>query len=553
MGLGPSTQGGRVRYLSASQLEKFDAAVFGGCERRWWFRHVAGVVERQTGSQTLGEQVHAQVEHYLKTGEDVLGEVARAGRRFLPRPGPGLLVEVGFGKLLGDDVSSPLVSAGVPFVGRIDLVHRRGEWVTDAGVVVLEPSACEVVDWKTTRQIDDLVDEVTGQVTRRGYAKTAQAIAGTWQMVSYAELARMLWPEVDAVRVGHGYFQTSLPRAASKRSALVPVAVVEERWAGAEALVERIKSAAGEADVRNLTANYAACSAYGGCPHRDRCPRDPKAVLSEMVGKQQAREVLGKVIAPMSLMDKYKKTKAAAAETATATAPAKPADKPAPSPADVAAEREKLLAEERAGGVAPPDQPAPKDVAEPLPAGVSAPEPAGPCPNGGATVETSDKSYACVCGAELKVKPQDMGGKKFALVPEHVEGEAPAAAPKAPKKPKAEKPTFEEKRGAEKSAESGLVLWLDASEDDVASERLETYAARLADELAATEGAADVRCAPDKGSLSFGKWRGALAALARSAPPTGVWAVSSSDELGMVVFSALATMSPRPRVIRCAK
>ncbi len=96
----------------------------------------------------------------------------------------------------------------------------------------------------------------------------------------------------------------------------------------------------------------------------------------------------------------------------------------------------------------------------------------------------------------------------------------------------------------------GFDLYLDALEDGIAAQRLEVYAEELCQALCDQYKAADVRCAPEP--LSFGKWRGALAALAAAQlPPPGAYVCSSNNEVTMVVFEALR--SKARRVVRGVK
>jgi hypothetical protein len=452
---GPSVLDGKVRYLSASQLQSFDAGGYGGCARRWWFRNVAKKPERATKATDLGTKVHAQVEHYLRTGEDVLGEIARAGRRFIPKPGPDLLVEFGFGTLVGDRVESVLKSAGVPFVGRIDLMHARGEWIDDDGARRDEPGGTETIDWKSTAQIESDVDEVTGIVRRRGYAKSGEELAKTWQMLGYGVVGLALWPGAKSVRSSHGYFQTKGRREASKRSAVMSAAKVREGWAASEPIVEQVKSAAGESKVEALPANYSACNAYGGCPHRAYCPRDANHVLAEMFGRGAA----------MGILDKIQGKSSAASAAPSGTTPA------------VTAEMEKLRAEEKAlkskASATPPDMPAPSSAAPAVaksepeqpkcvtcgetstraiqdadglkpycakhePGAAAPPAEVGPCPRTNAQIdltidEVASKKRACDCGATVKVKPTKLGDKYCALIPKHDRPGTPKPTPEPAK------------------------------------------------------------------------------------------------------------------------
>lgn len=645
---GPVVLEGRLRYLSPSQLQSFDEGTFGGCPRRWWFKSVAKKPERATRATDLGTKVHAQVEHYLKTGEDVLGPIARAGFRFIPRPGPDLLVELAFGKLVDGAVRSPLMSASVPFVGRIDLAHARGEWIDDEGRCQAESGSrdgvksVEVVDWKSTARIANDVDEATGIVRERGLAKSGEELARTWQMLGYGVVGLSRWPDAKRVRASHGYFQTRGSRAASKRSAVKSADEVREGWAASEQIVERMKSAAGERDVERLPANYEACGSYGGCPHKAYCPRDPSLVLAEMIGRGGAMSLLGKIRSGNSATTPSSTPATpASASSSKPTASASPASAP-PSGA-VVAEIEKLKVEEAAlkakpkVSATPPDMPAPQKTSETAAAPVAnatieklacakcggaptraiqgpdgmasycgtcepgtAPAETGPCPRAAqqvelTTAEAVSKKRVCDCGATVKVKPAEMSGKYYALIPKHDRPGTPKGTPaekqikvsvqnddgsKTDITPKAEpeQTSFStEARATEASSPTapaptgdppatvatdaalslkpwdgkplqlaGIVLYLDALEDGVAPQRLEAYAEKLAVALAERFDVADVRSAPKDSPLAYGGYKGLLAAVAKAEPPApGAYTVSSSSELGLIVFEALASKAAR--------
>ena len=83
------TPNARLNYLSVSQLKTASL-----CLRKWWLKKVAGLEEPKSAALEIGTEVHAQLEHYLKTGEDVLGEIARPALRYLPEPNKaGTLLE----------------------------------------------------------------------------------------------------------------------------------------------------------------------------------------------------------------------------------------------------------------------------------------------------------------------------------------------------------------------------------------------------------------------------------------------------------------------------
>jgi hypothetical protein len=471
-GYGPSIVDGRIRYVSVSQLEKFDAESYAGCPRRWWFSYVAGKPEPEIKAQRLGKQVHSQLEHYLLTGENVLGPLTLAGFRFLPKP---KMVEVELSIATFDDgqIVSGLDCADIPVVGYVDCVNASGASENDAGESVLEPDVVEAIDWKTTKRIDDEVDPDTGIVVKKGLAKTAEELSRTHQMVGYGEWLRRRHPSAQAIRLSHGVFQTQGARVAVKRSALVTVEEVRERWRRSEKVAESMKAAARVEDVAKLPANLSACSAYGGCPFRRDCPRETISILASLFGKGKA----------MSLLDKINARKNGTPAPVVMTPPP-PAT---PDPAEVAAETAKLATEEaamRTASVVPPDAPT-------------------PTPPTLAAVEVTKLESVEPVKKTRKVKDAQL-------------------------------------------TQAGLTLYLDCHEDGVATKRLEAYAQTLADELARAAGAADIRCAPEKSELSFGKWKGALAAVARATPPEpGAYAVNMSNEIVAVVAEALAPTAAR--------
>lgn len=549
---GPSLFEGKLIYTSVSQLESFDDQVYGGCNRKWFIDKVLKIKTPAKPSQKLGTQCHSQIEHYEKTGEDVLGDIVRAGRRFLPIPGPDLMLEHPMAS--GEPPTSFLTAAGVPFVGYIDLLHRRGEWVNDDGETNPDPLAAEAVDWKTSSKIDNEIDPDTGIVTARGYAKTADELAATWQMKGYAEYTRRLWSDLKFVRVSHGIFQTKGKKAASKRSKLLAIETVANNWIPAEALVERMKGIAATPRIEDVPANYEACGAYGGCPHKSICPRDPKKVLAELLGAGVMTR-LTKGDQPMSLLAKMKeKSNGATAINAA-----------------VQIEKEKLIAEEKAAAaptpsILPPDAPAPKNTYEPIPtllsgtvtftsgsgrvapptSVVSAPtilvNAADPVGQIELTIkEVASKKYTYADGTTVKIKPTEIDGKFYAMLKPRTAIIEPKTEIIKPEPVKIISPTEIPTTDAD-----GFTLYLDASEDGIALTRIENYVEGLLRTLEKEFNATDIRCAPGDGPLAFGRWKGALAAFAKSKPPAaGNYACSSGNEICMVVFEAIAGLARR--------
>lgn len=562
---GPVVLDGKIRYLSVSQLERFDSECDGGCERKWWYRYVARHKEAEKDAAKVGTKAHAQLELYLRTNQDVLGDVVRAGMRFLPKPGADLLIEHEFGRLvrLGPDgYDGPLVSvlmaAGVPLVGKIDLLHRRGEWIDDAGVTYEEKDTAEAEDWKTTKQIANEYDETTGDLKARGYAKSADELAATWQMNGYGIVAIKQWPDLKFVRMSHGVFQTGRTRLASKRSKLVAVEDVKRNWERSDLLVERMKAVATITKVEDVKANYKACGAYGGCAFRDKCPRDPKLVLAESF-RTTARltRSLTKEDLDMSLLKMMGTKPAAAAASGDTT--------------DIAAEKAKLLVEEQkikstqkstSANVLSPDSPKaapPKEVATPPmevkseaktdKKGISV-----QCAGVGTQVdlttdEAIEKKAQCPeCGEVVKMtKPQKLGDKWCAVVGKHsltveaskeeVKEEAKEEV-KAPEPAKAEEPKAVLIKAAEPKY-LGFVLYYNCQGRRTLS--LRDYLNPILRDLEKTYNVIDVKIAPGDNPLGFGRWKGALSAIVRAKPPEpGHYSVHAGDEEARVAFDELA-------------
>ena len=279
----PGTPAARLRYASPSAIEKFDEESYGGCELRWAFVYCAGKKEPFKTEQKTGTDMHDTIEHYLKTGENVLSPLAMAGRRFIPDPGDDLLVEHEIATVVNGEIRSELVTrSGVPVVGYIDLVSPRVALDDDGDEISTDPKGTvEIEDWKST-----------GSKVRYSEANPRK-VGDSVQMNTYgAWVAR--WyssrglPPPEYLRLSHGYFLTSSPPRARKVTLRVRAQDVARRWERIEGLVERMAEVA-KLPLGQVRGNKAACGAYRGCPHLNYCP----------VGREQnADEVFGAGDAP---------------------------------------------------------------------------------------------------------------------------------------------------------------------------------------------------------------------------------------------------------------
>ncbi|MCY1042113.1 PD-(D/E)XK nuclease family protein [Corallococcus sp. bb12-1] len=312
-------ESGILRSLSVSQLRRFAL-----CERAWFFAKVLRLPERPLKARDLGTAVHAQLEYYLRTGQDVLGPFAAAGKLFLPAPGPDLLVEEHFGQ------PSPLFADGVPLAGYIDLVNPRR----------LAEGVLRVTDHKTTKSI-------------ASYAATPEQLASAEhdagiQMVGYgywAVLAAERFPGLKTLELEHLYFQTHGARLARSVVATVSVERVRDEWhTHVEPIARRMRDVARAASPSQVKPTWSACQKYGGCSFQAQC------LNSQSQGSK-----------PMALMDRILKPQTPPT-THTASAPAEaPTTPPAPAQAAPALELAAVL---------PPDAP----KSDPVLASIPAPE-----------------------------------------------------------------------------------------------------------------------------------------------------------------------------------
>ncbi|WP_223645516.1 PD-(D/E)XK nuclease family protein [Corallococcus sp. EGB] len=241
-----AVEDGVLRHLSVSQLRKFAL-----CERAWFFSKVLRLPERTSKARDVGTITHAQLEHYLRTGEDVLGPIAAAGKNLLPAPGPDLLVEEHFGE------PSPLFADGVPLTGFIDLVNPRQ----------LAEGVLRVTDHKTTSSI-------TRYAATPEQLATAAHDAGI-QMVGYgywAVLAAKRFPGLKRLELEHLYFQTRGARETRSVVATVSAEHVRDEWhAHVEPMARLMRDVARATSPNQVKPNWSACQKYGGCPFQAQC------------------------------------------------------------------------------------------------------------------------------------------------------------------------------------------------------------------------------------------------------------------------------------------
>lgn len=253
----PSVVNGELLRTSVSQVTTFDL-----CPRKWWYDKVAKLPRKTGAAQNLGTEIHAQIEHYLTTGEDVLGTIAASGKEFLPAPSPDLLIEA--------PLANPeMMSHGVLWRGFVDCV--------------VPGAVPEVIDWKTSSSIER-------------YAKIEDQLRSDVQTTTYAEWITRKFPKVDQVRVSLVYFQTKGARRSEKVSTTLDLTVIREVWQKTEQKIAAKKLVARESDPNDVEGNTEACTAYGGCDFAAVCPLSPSrrfsmSLIDRLSGNKEAAPV----------------------------------------------------------------------------------------------------------------------------------------------------------------------------------------------------------------------------------------------------------------------
>jgi hypothetical protein len=220
--------------LSPSQIEAFDPDTTWGCNRAWWFKYVQKIQGPPDASQQLGTDVHAQIEHYIKTGQNVLGKIAMSGKAIID----------------GIKLLNPVIEGDISYPFGEDLMRGR----VDVRLV----SPPRIVDWKTTSSIEK-------------YAKTPGDLRKNTQMLIYADWHRKQNGVIPSLM--HVYFQTKGNVPAVEVLTHITEEQLDTGIARIKKLVEQIHVVAEQKTVQEITPNLRACDVGRGCPFRHVCPR----------------------------------------------------------------------------------------------------------------------------------------------------------------------------------------------------------------------------------------------------------------------------------------
>lgn len=240
-----SVKDGKLVKASPSLINSFDPSTPFGCERRGWFKYVAGKEEPSTGNQSLGVELHRLNEEFL-LGREVNSEIPEALTLF--ELGHKTLRELKAVHCEAFQVEHPVSTtlAGVAISGFCDF---------SAGGVIY--------DWKTTSNI-------------KKYGKSSEELKKDTQMLIYA---RAIFPQRELISLAHGQYQTKgKPEFKVARVFVTKGEVDREIDTVIVPKIERIKTLVAESDVTKIDRNAKTC---GMCPHRGYCPtKGSEAIMS---------------------------------------------------------------------------------------------------------------------------------------------------------------------------------------------------------------------------------------------------------------------------------
>lgn len=305
--LGHTVVDGHVRYFSVSSLEKAGSRE-NGCFRRYWYRYVGGKsAEEKTlheEAKARGDSLHAELAHYLRTGERSLSALAMRGLHFVPPPNAvlgaaGDVTRSAAGDLIVERslhtidnngiIHSPLTAAGTPVVGFIDCAHTRGinYGTEDPSERFDPPGTIELLDWKRKGKDKD----------RNGLSTLLrpEQLVKTIQMSGYGMWAYRA-AGFKSIRLSHGYFidKGAAPRKVTKLHVIDDCA---RTWEYVEGVARSIHDVVKETIAERVPANVRACEVYGGCPHREYCTAykttSIQTGLAELFGESQETVQMG--------------------------------------------------------------------------------------------------------------------------------------------------------------------------------------------------------------------------------------------------------------------
>jgi hypothetical protein len=222
--------------------------VYESCARKWFRNEVEGLPDPDTVAKTFGTNAHAIQEAWLRDGKphpfSKEGIAARRAVPHLPAPGEGLGVEHKIEKVLGD---------GTIYTGAIDLVDLRPTSQlrrTEQGRFI------RLYDHKFTAALK--------------FAKTAEELSRDVSAVFYAMEVKRLTE--DPIVNGRWVYSERNGNGVLPVDFTITGVEMRERWAKTlGSVAEMRKLAEQKPQWTEVTPDYNACDAFGGCQFRAQC------------------------------------------------------------------------------------------------------------------------------------------------------------------------------------------------------------------------------------------------------------------------------------------
>jgi hypothetical protein len=262
---------GELQFASASSINLHDT-----CQTKWWYRYVKRDKSPDDyAGKDFGIAAHARVEHYLKTGEDLLGACERPLLPFLPPARSLVLVEQQM------FYPKPLAAGDVAVIGKIDCVDLNR--LESDGLVVVN-------DWKFKKDIKKWAT-AGEKLADSNDEDGRQMFAGMKWVVDNIPGVKWLLPRhVSANTGGIEYGKPKGPWGATSTQPDSPISLddVNRAWDHiSEEFIEPMKVTAAAAGPEGLRGNKEMCWKYGRpCPYLKQCPHQ-----AGPFGKLKAGEV----------------------------------------------------------------------------------------------------------------------------------------------------------------------------------------------------------------------------------------------------------------------
>lgn len=276
--LGAAVVDGNVRFFSPTSLDMGDPRA-GGCALKYWYRYVRRIKEADSDSKDAGRKLHDELARYQRTGDRNLSALAMSGLHMVPT-GPDLIVEQPIHKVEGKTITSLLYADGVPVIGWVDHMNRRGVNMGADDITDTQdpPGTVEIIDWKWKRD-----------GSKAQYYLTRDQLITNTQLCGYG-LAIGRHFGAPHVRLSHGYFPSmrGRPRKVTKLHVLQDCA---DNWKYVDGLARNLRCVAQESNPERIEGNRNACESYGGCPYRDQCPTYKQSSSADIFGTTASKDL----------------------------------------------------------------------------------------------------------------------------------------------------------------------------------------------------------------------------------------------------------------------